>query len=131
MRSSRLEVGGVTEEIPTICEFARAAEIVTSVKRLPWLPGLQCQNGVDLPAFQQLPPCFDIRQGISSRKGETMPDIKIVAAVFATSIEAVFRQVLVPIVRLIIQPVGIRIANDKVQAMVIAAGEGSLQTIVI
>ena len=131
MRSARLEIGGITKEIPTVREFPSPAEIVTRIVRLPRLPGLQRQDAIHLPAFQQLSPRFDIGERIGRRKSETVPDVKIAGAVFAIGIEAVFRQVLVPVVGLIIERVGVRIAYDNIQPMVIAARESSLQTVVI
>ena len=131
MRSSRLEIRGITKEIPAVCEFAGAAEIVAGIKRLPWLSTLQCQDAVDLPALQQLGKRFDIRERVGGRKRKTVPDIKIAVAVFTIGVKAVFRQVLIPIVGLIIEGMSVRIARDKIQTVVIAAGEGSLQAIVI
>src|ERR1700722_16079430 len=131
MRSSRLEIRGITKEIPTICEFPGAAEVVAGIKRLPRLSALQCQDAVDLPALQQLGKRFDIRERVGGRKRKTVPDIKIAVAVFTIRVKAVLRQVLIPIVGLIIERVGVSVANDEIQTMIIAAGEGSLQTIVI
>src|ERR1700687_2235750 len=108
MRPSRLEIGGITKEITAVCSFAGAAEIVTGIKRLPWLPALQCQNAVDLPALQQLGKRFDIRERVGGRKRKTVPDVKIAVAVFTIRAEAVLRQVLIPIVGLVIESVRVR-----------------------
>src|ERR1700688_1679377 len=131
MRSSRLEIRGITKEIPAVCEFAGAAEIITCVKRLPRLPALQRQDAVDLPALQKLGKRFDIRERVGGRKCKTVPDIKIAVAVFTVRVKAVLRQVLIPIVGLVIESVRVRIAHNKIQTVIIATGERCLQTIVI
>ncbi len=102
MRAAGLEVGWVAEEVPAIRKFPGSAEIIAGVEGLPRLAALQRQNRVDLPAFQQLRKRLLAGEGVRDRKRETVPDIKIAGPIFTVRIQAVFRQILVPVIGLVI-----------------------------
>ena len=97
-----LKSAGLPIEVPTIGKFSGSAEVVTGVKGLPGLAALQREDAVDLPAFQHLGVALLARDGVGGRKREAMTDVEIAVAVFALADSAVFGQILVPIVRLIV-----------------------------
>src|SRR5260370_38409844 len=129
IRSLRFEVFRVPEEVPAVRKLAGGAEVVAGIKRLPGLPALQCQNGIDLPTFQQLPPGLLPRNAIRHRKRKPMLDVDVAVPVLGPRACAVLRQILVPVVRHIIERVRISVAQYTLQSMIITPRYLSLPTL--
>ena len=56
--TDRFEIGWFAKEIPAIGGFACCAEVIPLIIDIPRLAALKRDDGVDLPAFQELAPGF-------------------------------------------------------------------------
>src|SRR5580692_5396714 len=78
------EIAGIAEEVPLLTEtlgsrsdYIRPAEIVGLIGEAPGQAAGHQHNGIDRPAFEQLPETFLSRKVIVQRKREAMPDVEI------------------------------------------------------
>jgi len=93
-RRSGLEVTGPPEEIPAVGKLTRKANVVSyqdPIQDGPWSAALGADDGIHLPAFEELPFGFYGGNRVSKRQRETMPNVEIARGAFKRRREAVLR----------------------------------------
>ncbi len=91
-RGRDAEIGRFAEEVPAVAEFAGETDVVAvgeAVNDAPRQAALDRDDGVDLPAFEQVRERFDVGQLIGEGEGEAVADVDIGVAPFGTRIEAI------------------------------------------
>lgn len=114
---ARFKVAGPADEIPAIGVFVGAAEIIGLIVAVPWLPRLDCYDGIEFPTLQQLSGRFLSRNCVGDGKRETVLDVKIAAGIFGRRIRAVLREELADIVGIIVQRVREGVRSEERQAV--------------
>src|SRR5713226_4352835 len=90
----RLDVRGIAEDIPAIAELAGEADIIPvreAVRKTPRGPALDSNNGVHLPALEQLAPALPRRKIIGQRKCQAMADVEVAVPALQSGPVAVLR----------------------------------------
>src|ERR1700687_59116 len=100
-----LKVRRVAEEIPAVSRFARSAEAIVLIIDIPWLSRLHGDDGVELPALQQLAPGLFLGERISHGKSEAVAKVFVAAGMFQERMRAVLRKERDPIRGQVIQGV--------------------------
>src|ERR1700730_3737166 len=86
------EIRRLAEEVPAVGIFTRSAYVVPvdeAIDRPPRQTCLQGDDGINLPALEELAPSPYPGQFIGKREGETMADVQIAAGIFGAGVEAV------------------------------------------
>src|SRR5713101_7155833 len=90
----RLDVRGIAEDIPAVAELAGEADIIPvreAVSKTPRGPALDSNNGVHLPALEQLAPALPRRKIIGQRKCQAMADVEVAVPALQSGPVAVLR----------------------------------------
>src|SRR5579863_8030164 len=88
---TRFKVAGVAEKIPTICGFARVAQVISGIHRSPGLSAIKTHNRSDLPAFEYLGKRLSSGEDIGGREGEAMPHVVVAAGILTLRVGAILR----------------------------------------
>src|SRR5258708_26262084 len=133
---SRFEILRVPEEIPAVRDqLAGSADIGARIHYPKRLCTRQAHDGVDLPAFQELAEAVFPRKQVSHGKGEAMAHVEIAAGILAVGVSAVGpptpSRTTIPDRTYLLQCVGVSVASDHAEPMVVPRSQSGLQCVVV
>src|SRR5580704_15877749 len=128
-----MEVPWVPKKVPAIRAFPGSAEAICAIviNHIPGLAVLQSNDAIDLPTLQHLPPGLFAWDLIRQRECETVSNVKVAARIVGPWVQAVLRQVLIPVEGHVVQSMRVGVTSDEGKTVIVAAGEGNLQAVVI
>src|SRR6516164_7138904 len=125
----------MAEEVPAVNKFAGAADVCAGIDGTPGLSAVDGDDGVDLPAFEQLSPTLDVRDSIRQRQGKAVAHIEVAAGILTLRIHTVHGQAgagaEIPVSADIVEAVGIGVAHQEAESVIIAARQSQLQAVVV
>src|SRR5580698_3555892 len=110
-----MEVPRVPKKVPAIGAFAGSAEAVCTIviNHIPGLAILQCDDAIDLPTLQHLPPGLFAWDLIRQRQCETVSNVKVAAGIVGSWVQTVLRQVLIPVEGHVVQSMRVGVTRDE------------------
>src|SRR5579863_1100396 len=132
---TRLEVTGISNEVPAVREVGQrvssGAEGMSLVEHQPGHCALQGDDRIELPTFQYLAKAILGGKVVSDRRGETVPNIKVAAAVLRGSLQTVLRRYFIQIQGTRVETMTIGVTNQEIQTMRRPLGHSDLQAVVV
>src|SRR5262245_47101963 len=120
----------ITDQIPAVAELSGQAGIVLIIDRAVRLAALQRDDGVGLPAFEQVERRSESGQVIAQRHRVAVADIEIAAGPFGSQVEAVLR-LRRTLQRSIVDRVRPGIAGDVTDSVPEALRQRRLQSVIV